>query len=112
METSEDLFKRMWREARVPAPEPPPKMVPSTLGKPGAKVRVSSIDPKWNYAVCGHPQTYSQGTISRKSLAPEGKTAVTFSKGVRAIRGDGVADPYPYRGSHTLFLPNECLTLL
>jgi len=107
METFEEMVERL---ASKPAPKPerPPVFGPSTLGAPGTPVHVTSLDPDWGYASCGHPVIGSKGTISRKHEAPEGKTAVQFRYGFKAVRRNGDADAYS--GSYTLFLPNGCLT--
>jgi len=110
-------LKKMWEE-RVEKKQrewEPPPVTPSTIGPVGTRVRVTSIDPDWNYAGCGHAALGSEGVIS-DHLCPEGKSSVAFpwdDQG-RMYLTDGSyfseceEDPDPI----TLFLPDECLEVV
>ena len=109
--TPQEQLDALWKSVK-PAPskdERPLFFGPSKLAPPGTRVTVKTLDPEWGYAGCGHPVVGSRGVISKKHLAPVGKTAVYFRLSFKAVRRNG--DPDQYWGNYTLFFPDECLAL-
>lgn len=74
------------------------------------KVKINALDPEWGYGACGHPIVGTKGTISNKHKAPEGKVAVLFRYGFKAVRMNGDSDHY--QGSFTLYITEKFLDYL
>lgn len=103
----------LWNAAPMkPSKAPEPEAPNPSPFKPRQRVRITSIDPNWNYACAGHPAVGVVGTVTSEASTPNGKTCVRFI-GRKVPTTDGNAYTNVTRADPLRFyLPHDTLTLV